>query len=675
MNNTKLVEKFKKTQTMNKTMNKTIGIGKDTLGDGGNMKVELHNYERSTHNLDYIWKSTMASGTLVPFMSEIGLPEDNFEIGLNCNVMTHPTIGPLFGSYKVQLDIFQIPLRLYNGKIHMNMLGVGKEMSTIKLPQLKVRANVETLENQINPSALLSHLNIRGLGRGTGVKSREFNACGYLSYFDIYKNYYANKQEEIGVMIHNNMDVGENSIMDFSIYDAMGTYIILTDTSATNDFTISETGYASIQFSSLNTEDEPAPANILVERRYMGNTEIVPLTDIFAVFNWDEITGTLTCTGSKSYYRTTEIDYKMYIYDGTVLEPNLETPKLVTFPLSDIDNKRIAILTHTANSTPYVIDYNDTSVYGLPLQMGSSGLLSNISKQEGLLCKTYQSDLFNNWVSTEWIDGDNGVNAISSVDTSAGSFTIDSLNLASKVYKMLNRIAISGGSYDDWLEAVYMSGRTRSIESPIYHGGLIKEVAFQEVISNTATSEQPLGTLAGRGAMTDKHKGGYVQIRVEEPSYIMGIVSLTPRLDYSQGNKWDVNLKTFDDLHKPQLDEIGYQDLITDQMAYFDTEINNLSRPIFKSAGKQPAWINYMTNVNITRGNFAEENEQMFMTLNRRYERDGNAGIKDLTTYIDPSKFNNIFADTRLDAQNFWTQIKVDMKVRRKMSAKQIPNL
>jgi len=46
-----------------------------------------------------------------------------------------------------------------------------------------------------------------------------------------------------------------------------------------------------------------------------------------------------------------------------------------------------------------------------------------------------------------------------------------------------------------------------------------------------------------------------------------------------------------------------------------------------------------------------------------------------MTTYIDPSKFNHIFADTRLDAQNFWTQIKVDITARRKMSAKLMPNL
>ena len=180
--------------------------------------------------------------------------------------------------------------------------------------------------------------------------------------------------------------------------------------------------------------------------------------------------------------------------------------------------------------------------------------------------------------------------------------------------------------------------------------------------------------MAGRGVLTNKHKGGYIKIKTDEPSYIIGIISLTPRVDYSQGNKWDTNLMTWDDFHKPILDGIGFQDLITDQMDYRDTQVNDDGDIIFKSAGKQPAWINYQTNVNVVKGNFALEEQQMFMVLNRRYEAN-KFGITDLTTYIDPAKFNHVFAYTRRDAQNFWAQIKVDITARRKMSAKLIPNL
>ena len=143
------------------------------------------------------------------------------------------------------------------------------------------------------------------------------------------------------------------------------------------------------------------------------------------------------------------------------------------------------------------------------------------------------------------------------------------------------------------------------------------------------------------------------------------------------------------DFHKPALGEIGFQDLVTDQIAWFDTALqapyNEPMPPIFKSAGKQPAWINYMTAVNEVHGDFANVNAEQYMVLNRRYEVDilgtntpltsVRTGIKDLTTYIDPSKYNFIFADTKLNAMNFWVQVKKDITPRRKMSSKIMPNL
>jgi hypothetical protein len=284
-------------------------------------------------------------------------------------------------------------------------------------------------------------------------------------------------------------------------------------------------------------------------------------------------------------------------------------PQLTEFDLTNIDDMRMDILEAVRDTTAFKIDDSSAAPYGLGL--GTPGNWDEAykrSSQEGLGIKTYQSDLFNNWISTEWIDGTNGVNEVTAVSTAGNEFTIDALNLANKVYNMLNRIAISGGSYDDWLDAVYTHERSKSCESPVYHGSLIKELAFEEVVSMSDVEvqgeEQPLGTLAGRGRLTGKNKGGKVKIKVSEPSVIIGIVSLTPRIDYSQGNKWDVNLKTMNDFHKPALDEIGFESLITDQMAWFDTTIN-AGVPTYSSAGKQPAWINYMTNVNQTRGNFA----------------------------------------------------------------------
>jgi len=656
-------------------MKKTLGG--DRLGSGNKMKVELHGYERSTHDMGYVWRSTMSAGTLVPFLCEVALPGDTFDINLGCDIKTHPTIGPLFGSYKVQLDVFQSPIRLYNSHLHNNALNIGRNMSLIKLPGISFTAiaiedltTVPDLDNcQVNPSSLMSYLGVRGFGvPGATNQSRTFNAVPVLTYWDIYKNYYANKQEEIGAVIHTPAQALLENVDD----------IIITRgaTNTTVPFEVNGTPILVLRFTEVNVRTIGPGSNPIVFSQIIFNTTVGPLA-------FDTLCGTITQDAVapdewlgivRDEYSGISVTSWRYI---TAQDIGTQEPAVATFDLENIDVMRTKILAHEG--------YNRYDISTAPTQITPYSWLYQIandiptilSSQEGLAIKTYQSDLFNNWIKTEWIDGVDGITAITAIDTSGGSFTIDTLNLSKKVYDMLNRIAVSGGTYDDWQDAVYTHSRYKGAETPMYMGGLIKELVFQEVVSQSEVAgdegTQPLGTLAGKGIMAKKHKGGSIVIKVDEPSYIMGIISLTPRIDYSQGNKWDVHLETMDDLHKPALDEIGFQELITEQMAWWDTEYTG-GEWVQKSAGKQPAWLNYMTNVNQVRGNFAIANNEMFMTLNRRYTADA-TGIEDLTTYIDPSKYNFIFAQTALDAQNFWAQIGVDMTVRRKISAKIMPNL
>ena len=69
---------------------------------------------------------------------------------------------------------------------------------------------------------------------------------------------------------------------------------------------------------------------------------------------------------------------------------------------------------------------------------------------------------------------------------------------------MLNRIAVSGGTYNDWIEAVYSTSYLSRAETPIYQGGASCEIDFQEVVSNSATEGEPLGTQTYRDWETDR---------------------------------------------------------------------------------------------------------------------------------------------------------------------------
>lgn len=649
-------------------MSRQVTLGGDRLGSGGKNRVELHGFERSNHDLSYIWRSSMASGTLVPFLSKPILPGDSFDIDLNCNVMTHPTIGPLFGSFKVQLDLFQIPVRLYVGILHQNKTKIGLTMGQIMMPQIEMAASwdaaaIDLDNSQVNPSSIFAYLGIRGVGKRTspstpGSVSRRFNAIPYAGYWDIYKQYYANKQEEVGYYIH---------------YEPV---IVQTVT------TVGGSWGSGLIPQAPGAVTQPITRASIITINFTG--AVPPLETIYFKTNkgdftakqlWEDVIQTTTkwelTNLNRQGVEVGELISWRYI---SSTDPQDREPKAVQFPLTNIDAMREKLQVAMGVGTAAIINTADTAPYGPPLkQVG--GIWSKNSSQEGLGLKTYQSDLYNNWLNDEWIDGVGGVNAISSVSTQAGSFTIDALNMANKVYNLFNRIAVTDGTYNAYIQAAYDHDMYGLATNPVYEGGLSKELEFQEVVSNAAAGDgdQPLGTLAGKGVMGQKHKGGRANIKANEIGWVMGIVSLTPRIDYSQGNEWDVNLKTIADFHVPNLDGIGFQDLNADQMHWAETTSQS-NVTTFRAVGKQPAWINYMTAVNKTFGNFAIKGQEMFMTLNRNYGIAG-TGITDLTTYIDPVKYNQVFAYTARDAQNFWVQIRIGMTARRKMSAKVMPNL
>lgn len=632
-------------------------IGKNTIGDNNKMSVSLHNYNMSTHDLSTIVRNTQSPGTLVPNLCLVGQKGDTIDIDIDANVLTHPTTGPLFGSFKLEHHIYTAPVRLYNSWLHNNRTKIGLNMAQVKLPQITValkktydnvyKENEEEFQwTQVNPSCLLAYLGIRGFANLQGVEAKTAtkNAIPILAYYDIFKNFYANTQEDNFYIIGGTpeLTVKYNS----STVDAKNMNIKLKS----NDI---------FTFGNLISQN-----GLIIYGSENSRYREWKATDIGTWRSEEELL--INKISSNSTY----IVSKMAQQGTTALQQ---------IPLENLDTIRDKILL-TPGDTVFDIGSRISSVapFNTLTERFDNNKLKTSAPQFGLCLKTYNSDLYQNWINTEWIEGVDGINEASAVDVSDGTLSMDALNLSQKVYNFLNRIAVSGGTYRDWLETVYTGGNyMERCETPMFEGGVSQEIVFQEVVSNSASENEPLGTLAGRGVTTGRQKGGHIRIKVTEPCYIISICSITPRIDYGQGNTWDTYLETMDDWHKPALDGIGYQDSTNGERAWWTdyyTADPDLKRT---SAGKTVAWLNYMTNVNRTFGNFAPGMSESFMVLNRNYSMNNSASpqIEDLTTYIDPVKFNYIFADANLDAMNFWVQTRFEIKARRLISAKQIPNL
>lgn len=678
-----------------------VSIGKNTLGGGKKMMTRLNNYNRSTHDKSFVMRTSMAPGVLVPTMKELLLPGDTYPISTRCHTLTHPTIGPLFGSFKQQNDFFFCPIRLYNAMLHNNALNIGLDMKKVKFPIIEIpKGRWDTrqtmvgsngsLKKEVNPSSLPAYLGVRSLQRknNEGSSCTIDNAIPFLAYYDIFKNYYANKQEEKFYTIAGAKEIrASNNITTYNSF-YFTSFEKVNKKWESSNFIIKNPDKAPTQIPQNNVPGFVIRDNNIIQLSNIylsGEIIITPvegtisaidlegksITQLIGMGILEEITGLPTANYERYFIFKpweNETEVRIAVSIQNVIKMGNVGANYNSYELSQIDQMRETILesgrsqydaysqnTFIADIFKSNPDYTDDPSVEVP---------NSIYPMVGLALKTYQSDINTNWVNTEWIDGETGINAITAIDTSSGSFTLDTLNLAKKVYNMLNRIAVSDGSYNAWIQTVYTSGGLNHIETPLYIGGSSLEIEFQEVVNNSGTEEQPLGTLAGRGVATN-HKGGNVVFKADEPGYILCITSITPRVDYFQGYDWDMELKTMDDLHKPQLDGIGFQDRL---YKYINGNCPLEERE--KSIGKQPAWIEYMTSINKTYGNFALIENEGWMCLNRIF-----GDIDTYTTYIQPHLYNNIFADTDISAQNFWVQIAFNMEPRRVMSAKIIPNI
>ena len=435
--------------------------------------------------------------------------------------MTHPTVGPLFGSYKFQMDIFTVPIRLYNALLHNNALNVGLDMAKVKFPKFAITLGKDSSKSPWSSSSLLAYLGFRNKGRELSDSLdfiHKYNAIPPIAYFDIFKNYYANKQEEnfytIGVGDRTEV---QNPTTSKSPIRVMGQYLVGDN----KDWQLVTNSFLNLYYAEnkiikyvIEIADTVFPSDGDINQLILTGEYLSDATNVTGTF---EITAKQMAGNAALSYNNQvwsipvnwhdKPEYRNIRLTGVKTSGSI---KLNEYKLEDIDKTREEIL--SLGNQEGLIQYekgkgNITQKYLKDLISLGREFYSSYP-QVGLAIKTYQSDIFNNWINTEWIDGENGINAITAVDVSDGKLELDTLILAKKVYNMLNRIAISGGTYNDWIETVYTTDYVSRSEIPEYQGGMSSEIQFQEVVSNSSTEEEPLGTLAGRGINVGRKGGG-----------------------------------------------------------------------------------------------------------------------------------------------------------------------
>lgn len=643
-------------------------IGGDRIGSGNKMTVSAHGYGYSTHDVSKVRRTSMSFGTIVPMGMWLLTTGSRLRIKMDALITSNALLYQLYGSAKFQVDVFSARMALYNPKMLLNLNDQGYDIKDIKFPLMELWTRSITDVNtqnitthQVNPSSLLRYLGVAANGMNlngtTDPVKRQHNAMWMLMYYQTVKEYYCNRQEKKGMMIHN---IKPSTVVTNVVNG--GTPIPLWPVS---------TGTTAIA-TGANLQIVYTTATPIEETEFLLNNGKWYRIGEMYVSVGDNGT-TVTGSGPKPGFAG------LLIRSYRIVPPEIQTPKLVEWDLKAVDRMQMKIMSNVETSFAISISNVDELPYRACLHRQGTApneWFSINTSQEGLCLGTYQSDVFNNWLDNATI---NNLNAKSKIKVDGnGEFSIDMLNLTQKLYNYDQRIGVTDGTLDEWREMTYAQvGRSKSLK-PVYEGGLSKEIVFDMVVSTASTTEDPLGTIASRGQFGSKHKGGYAQIEGDEEKLVMVLAKITPRLVYNQGNDWTTNLKTLDDLHKPAMDKIGYQNLLTDQMVAQETRVANDGSFALTtySAGKQPAWQWYRTNYDDALGNMADVED--YKVFGRDYSMSMQAGqlrIKDLTTYIDPMKFNDVFALKSLDAMNFDVQVGMDATLTLVMSEEVIPNL
>lgn len=536
--------------------------------------------KRSNFNLSFTNRFDCSPGLLYPVLVRDHYPADEISLDMASIIKTMPTIGPMFGSFKVQFDAYFIPTRLYINVLHNNMTDF--DPADVKFPIMRLWQRPEATENVdpdylgVHQSSIFHFLGIPGnfFLPQSEPAARQFNAIPLLGYWDIFKNYYANTQED------------------------------------------------------------------------------------------------------KAYF--------MGLKTTTVSE--YLTP--VAFDLSNIDDKRYDILANDSLTRAYPVvatgaNQTDPFKFTRDASPSSSSVYDYHYAKGGLALRTYLPDRF-----SVWIDANKYTISLNSavIDVSSGSFNMDQLRFANKLNEMLQKTLVSGGRFSDWQRVQYGTSAIPLMESPIFIGSRSTELSFEDIMQtssspqagsdnyNPSTDPYTLGSMAavGRGFLSGKRMKYYCN----ELGYLMVIMSVVPRVDYSQGTRDCLTHLTLGDLHVPALDSIGMQDLLVDTFFSAGCASDGSFNVEAKSVGKQPAWLELMTSVNETHGNFAAWCNLSYMALNRTFMLTSNfaSGI-DFTAYVDPVLYLKNFAGSDYTADPFWVQIRFQYFVKRALSKRVMPNL
>lgn len=639
------------------------------------LNVELPKPKRSNFNLGRVNRFSADVGWLIPCYVEEILPNSYKRLDIEGLIQTNATVAPLMGSFKVKVDAFFIPRRLYHQHLDINNIRPGfSDDFTYHYLKLGNFGNVPSVSNgykerpqnfhlvssfdlqtfppgqdygftsstnlQCAPGSLLDYLGYLPVGWSTAQWSDTLNldALPFIGYFDIFRNFYANPHDpyvpfRIRNFTSDTVSPGHNN--DYSV----DRYL---DLSSFDKF------ISSIVKGSIDNNGSPIPLNII-----------------------------------NTFYTSFKFISTPRAVQSPTLPALFEFPPLFAGQAVDVTND-------------YVVDI------GYPLSDTRDG------RHFGLLRRTYMDDYFTARFRNEFVTYLEESSRVQ-VRESDNTFNIKQLRIANAISKYVDKSIFSDTRFGSWLKAHFGVKTNAKLCIPQFLGSITSNIVFNDIYASAQTGDggitdnQALGSRASLGQGYLQNEGAFVEFKATEPGVLMCLFSIIPYTSYFQGIK-KMYLKTsFSDMFTPEYDAIGYDDIQKLEMSavpnyiqvYGETEgITQLSYSEYNIAvGKHPAWMEYMTSIDEAHGLLALRDQYGFWLLNRPFSPyaydpvlsdtadfpgddiqlvNYSVDAFDSSTYINPEYFNTIFAVDKF-TDNFQVQLRFFDKTKQPISKQVLP--
>lgn len=544
--------------------------------------------KKSKFNLSHNASLTADMGKLIPFCVLDCLPGDSIRLKLQSFVRAQPMLAPLMHQVNLYTQYWFVPYRIvWDDWTDFITGGIGG-YDTPTFPTMLINSKT---------SSLADYFGIPITDTNTTL---EVNALPFRAYAEIWNTRYRDEdlQAEVGITKSSGRDFLTNS--DLLSCSWAKDYFTTARPFTQRGSQIS----TPVLLQSNNAQTQMGTCKVSVSGLYPKYD--APLPDYIQSITYDTMHLYM-----KYYWFEQNLlprgSINILLQNGPIDIEHLgrvdgvETQKWTVH--AGFDNGNIGLV-YTA-TIKFIVDkmheFEGGAFGDVPIRRNFD-LTFNVTEQKSVDTATVNSLL--DWTYSQgWTEATNytiDVGYYLSTGGMSASLNIRDLRLSSALQRYQERSLEYGNRYEEFLQREFgVRPRDSRIQRPEYLGGGKSVLQISEVLQTAEGNNTGVGTMRGHGVSTFSSRG--IRFRCPEHGLLIGLLSIRPHADYTQGLRkfWRKFSKL--DYFVPELANIGMQEV-------FETELfaNGTIANYDKLFGYVPRYEEYRHEPNRISGEFRD---------------------------------------------------------------------